>query len=151
MLAKSVKSFLDKQKVNYTVIPHPVTYAARDTSHACNVPEFSFAKSVIVRAGNKMVMLVIPASEKVNFNSLKKSLKEEDISLASEKDFAKQFPDCEVGAEAPFGCEMQVCVEKHLANNREIVCNGGTHSEAVKLAYQDFKKMVHPKEISITH
>lgn len=153
MLCKRLKEYLAQNNVQYTSIPHAIAYAAREVSHVSHIPERQLAKCVIVNAGNKMIMVVIPSSEVVNFDSLKKSLHETNAQLASEAEFTKAFPDCELGAMPPFGnlYNMDVYVEKDLAANKEIAFNAGTHEEIIKLAYQDFVKLVHPKVISVTH
>lgn len=153
MPVKKLQEYLQQNHVNYTSIPHSVAYAAKEISHVTHTPEKSLAKTVIVFAGTKMVMLVLPANEAINFDALKQSLHENDITLATEHEFAKKFKDCEVGAMPPFGnlYNMEVYVEEHLAKNKEIAFNGGTHTEIVKLAYQDYEKLVKPKKIAITH
>jgi Ala-tRNA(Pro) deacylase len=39
---------------------------------------------------------------------------------------------------------MPVYVAAHLAEEREIVFNAGTHSEVMQLAYADFEQLVQP-------
>lgn len=148
-----LKDYLNQHNVKYTSVTHPLAYAAREVSHICHISERQLAKTVMILAGKKLIMAVIPACDAVDFNCLRKSLHENDVALASEKDFIPLFPDCEVGAMPPFGnlYEVEVCVEKSLAKNDEIAFNAGTHTEVVKLAYKDFEKLVKPKVMSITH
>jgi Ala-tRNA(Pro) deacylase len=100
-----------------------------------------------------MVMLVLPSNEAVDFKTLRQALHENDVSLASEKEFSKLFPDCELGAMPPFGnlYNMEVYVEEHLAKNKDIAFNAGSHTEVIKLSYKDYEKLVHPRKITITH
>jgi len=148
-----LKNYLDANHVKYNSVVHSQAYSAKEVSHITNTPEGELAKTVIVNLGHKMVMLVLPSAETIDFKSLRKSLRATDVSLASEKEFSKVFPDCELGAMPPFGnlYNMEVYVDEHLANNREIACNAGTHSEVIRLSYKDFDKLVHPKKIAITH
>lgn len=153
MPTKKLKEFLIQNKIHYLSIAHPVAYAARETSHVSKISERALAKTVIVMAGNKTVMVVIPSNEAINFDSLKKSLKEPSIGLVPEDQFSKLFPDCELGAMPPFGnlYNIDVYVEKNLTKNKEIAFNAGSHTELIKMNYQDFEKLVHPTIITATH
>jgi Ala-tRNA(Pro) deacylase len=57
------------------------------------------------------------------------------------------FPNCECGAMPPFGnlYEMDVFVANELTQDEEIAFNAGSHSELVKLAYQEYERLVQPK------
>jgi len=153
MATHKVKAYLQQNKIHFSQIPHPLAYSARETSHVSQLSEKQFAKTVIIYIGNKLAMVVVPSNENVDFEALKKSLHNNDITLDSESDFSKNFPDCELGAMPPFGnlYGLDVYVEQHLANNKEIAFNAGSHTEMIKLAYQDFEKLVKPKVIAITH
>lgn len=152
MPVQKLKEFLTQNKVKFTAIDHPVAYATREISHVSHIPEYQFAKIVMVYAGKKLIMVVVPSSNAIDFQALRKSLKVNDVTLASEKDFSKLFPDCELGAMPPFGnlYNMDVYVDASLTHNIEIVFNSGTHTELVKIAYKDFAKLVNPKVINAT-
>ncbi len=153
MPGKKLKDYLNQNHVKYKTINHPLAYSAKEVSHCSHIPEKQLAKTVIVLAGNKLVMIVVPCTEVVNLMSLRKSLHENDVILASESDFQKAFPDCEIGAMPPFGniYNMEVYVDRSLAENKEIAFNAGTHTEVIRLSYKDFKNLVHPKEVVVIH
>jgi Ala-tRNA(Pro) deacylase len=44
--------------------------------------------------------------------------------------------------------EMDVYIDKKLTEDEDIAFNAGSHSELLKMHYQDFNKLVHPKVIS---
>jgi len=150
MASQKLREYLNQNQVSYTSIAHPIAYSTREISHLCHVSENQLAKSVMINVGNKLAMVVLPASFIVDFEKLKKSLHETNVSLATETEFNAIFSDCELGAMPPFGnlYNVEVYVEKSLGNNREIVFNAGTHTEVIKLAYQDFLALVHPKVIT---
>ena len=66
--------------------------------------------------------------------------------LAKETDFADRFPDCEVGAEPPFGnlYGMPVFVDGSLTRNKEIAFSAGSHHELIRLAFEDLARLVQP-------
>lgn len=150
MPSEKLRDYLNQHQVKYTSIAHPLAYSAREISHLCHVSEHQLAKTVIIHVGDKIAMVVLPARYVLDFNKLKKAFHNVDVSLASETEFKQLFADCELGAMPPFGnlYNIDVYVEKNLANNKEIVFNAGTHTEVIKLSYEDFVKLVHPTVIT---
>ncbi|HBY58691.1 MAG TPA: deacylase, partial [Solibacterales bacterium] len=71
------------------------------------------------------------------------------VRLATEKELADLFPDCELGAMPPLGglFGMPVYVDSALGHIDSIAFNGGTHRDVVILSYADFVKMVKPKTV----
>jgi Ala-tRNA(Pro) deacylase len=146
MPAQKIKDFLTQHKIHYLSVSHPQAYATREISHLSNISERAFAKSVLIHAGNKTLMIVLPANERIEFDALKKILRENSVTLVPEEAFLTLFPDCEIGAMPPFGnlYNIQVYVDKTLSKNKEIAFNAGNHSELIKMNYQDFEKLVKP-------
>jgi Ala-tRNA(Pro) deacylase len=66
--------------------------------------------------------------------------------LAEESEFAPLFPDCEVGAQPPFGnlYGVRVYVDRRLTEDPEIVFRCGSHRETMRVAYTDFQRLVQP-------
>ena len=152
MPAKKLKAFLDENKVKYLSISHSPTYTAQEIAAAAHVPGKELAKTVIIRVDGKMAMAVLPATQKIDFKQLKEALGAKSVELATEKEFADSFPECEPGAMPPFGnlYEMEVYVADSLAEDDEIAFNAGSHTELFRLAYQDFEKLVNPRVMSFT-
>jgi len=96
-------------------------------------------------------MVVIPATEHINFSDLKEWTGSKEVDLAKESEFKSKFPECEVGAMPPFGnlYEMPVLVSSSLIGLRDIAFNAGSHSELVKMSYADFARLVKPKVITM--
>ena len=98
-----VMQFLDKSSVNYELTEHLPTFTAQRMAAAEHEPGRFVAKPVIVKADGKFIMCVLSACYKIDLRALKKSLGAKSVELADEKDLAALFPDCEIGAEPPFG------------------------------------------------
>ena len=152
MPVKKLKDYLDKNKVKYIAISHSPKYTAQEIAASAHVPGKELAKTVIVKVDGAMAMTVMPAPEKIDFGALKKALGAKSVELASEQEFADNFPQCEPGAMPPFGnlYDMDVYVAEHLAEDEEIVFNAGSHTELFRLAYSDFEKLVQPKKMRFT-
>ena len=146
MKGEKLKNFLDENNIHYEVINHPLAYSAQMTAHAAHVPGREMAKTVIVKVRGEMTMVVLTANQRVNLTLLKNVYRTNDVGLAKEDDFIAAFPDCELGAMPPFGnlYDMDEIVSEELAKDEEIVFNAGTHTELIKMKFEDFKKLVNP-------
>jgi Ala-tRNA(Pro) deacylase len=109
------------------------------------------AKTVIVKVDGRMAMAVLPASERVDLETLRAATGAARVSLATEQEFRTLFPDCEPGAMPPFGnlYGMDVFVAPHLADDPEIAFNAGTHTELIRLPFHDFARLVQPKILEV--
>ena len=146
-VSERLKAFLDSSKVGYSVVKHPVVYTAQEIAAAQHVPGRQLAKSVLVKTDHGPVLAVLSAVELIDLKKLKALLKTKSLSIAKEADIKQQFPDVEVGAMSPFGnlYQVPVAVDRGLGESQEVVFNAGTHTETVKMRYQDFAALVKPK------
>ena len=151
MPAQTLKKYLDSNHVKYTIITHSPEYTAQEIAASAHIPGKDLAKTVIVKIDGDFAMAVLPASMHVSLKSLKKASGAGDAEIASEAEFEKLFPDCELGAMPPFGnlYDMPVFAAKELTEDEEIAFSAGTHSELVQLSYRDFDRLVHPTVVSL--
>ena len=146
MPIKKVKDYLDNNNIKYVIISHSPAYTSLEVAASAHVPGNLLAKTVMVKIDGRMTMVVLPSSYKIDFNLLKELTTAKKIELADEDEFKSMFPNCEVGAMPPFGnlYKMEVYVAESLTKGEEIAFAAGSHSELIKLAYNDFKKLVKP-------
>ena len=151
-IAKMTKEFLDKNDVKYLIISHSRAYTAQEIAASTHIPGKELAKSIMVKIDGDLAMIVLPASYKINFDMLNSVLGKKEINLATEDDFKPVFPDCEIGAMPPFGnlYGVPVYMAKSLDDDIEIAFNAGTHTEVIRLAMDDYKRLVNPKTIKIS-
>ena len=149
MPVRKLKDFLDSHHVKYVTISHSPAYTAQEIAASAHIPGKELAKTVMVKIDGKMAMAVLPASYKVDFDLLKEVAGASSAELASEEEFKDMFPECEVGAMPPFGnlYEMEVFVAESLAEDEEIAFNAGSHTELIRLTYEDFERLVKPKVV----
>jgi len=147
MPLRKLKEYLDGNKIKYVTISHSSAFTAQEIAASAHIPGKKLAKTVLIKVDGKMAMAVLPASDKVDFDLLKETIGNENIRLAYEQEFMDKFPDCEIGAMPPFGSlyGMDVYVSKSLTEDEEIAFNACTHSELIKMSYNDFKNLVNPK------
>ena len=146
-VSETLRKFLASSKIRYTVARHPVAYTAQEIAAAQHVPGRQLAKSVLVKTERGAVLAVLPAIHLIDLKKLKAALGAKQLTIAKETDIKRQFPDIEVGAMSPFGnlYGVPVIVDRELGEAEEVVFNGGSHTETVKLRYRDFAALVHPK------
>jgi Ala-tRNA(Pro) deacylase len=147
-----MKQFLDKEKIKYISIIHSTAYTAQEVAALAHITGKEVAKTVIVDLDGKMAMAVLPANRKIVLQDLREVTGCDEVKFASEDEFKQRFPDCETGAMPPFGnlYGMEVFVAESLTENDEITFNAGSHTEAIKMAYKDFERLVLPKVVSFT-
>jgi Ala-tRNA(Pro) deacylase len=147
MPVTTLRKFLDGHNIKYVIITHSTAYTAQGVAASAHVSGKELAKTVMVKIDGKMSMAVLPAPKKADLNVLKKAMGAQSLELANEGEFQDLFPDCELGAMPPFGnlYDIPVYVSEALTKDKEIAFNAGTHRELVKLAYQDYEKLVKPR------
>lgn len=139
-------SFLDDHHVKYVVIRHSRAFTAQEVAASAHIPGREVAKTVIVKINGKLAMAVLPATSNVDFDLLQSALRTDKVELATEADFRDVFPDCDVGAMPPFGnlYDVPVYVAEVLTEDEEIAFNAGSHTELLRMRYDDFERLVEP-------
>jgi Ala-tRNA(Pro) deacylase len=147
MPIQKLKEFLDSHGIKYVVISHSVAYTAQGVAALTHISGKELAKTVIVKIDGTLAMAVLPASLHVDLSQLKAAAGAKIAELASEGEFKEQFPDCETGAMPPFGnlYSMPVFADESLVREKEIAFNAGSHRELLRLAWEDFVRLVEPK------
>lgn len=125
---------------------HPPAYTTQDVAAAQKVKGKQVAKVVMGVADTQVVMLVLPASSRIDFQKLKGALGRQEVRLAKEEEFRGLFPDCDTGAMPPFGnlYNVPVYVDRALTDDLEIVFQAGSHRDTIKLAYKDYTQLAQP-------
>jgi Ala-tRNA(Pro) deacylase len=152
MILKNLRDFLDQRRVRYVVMSHSPAYTAQETAQAAHVHGDQFAKTTIVKLDGKLAMAVLPAPQKVDLKLLAAVARAARCELANESEFRGRFPDCEVGAMPPFGnlYDMPVYVEEALQREKDIAFNAGSHTELVKMTFDDFESLAKPRVARIS-
>jgi len=151
MPVQKLKEYLDRHGIKYVTITHSPAYTAQTIAAAAHIPGKDLAKKVMVALDEHLAMAVLPSSVMVDLERLREAAGAEKARLATEAEFKGLFPECEVGAMPPFGnlWDMEVYVDPMLAKDEDIAFNAGSHVELIKLAYQDFARLVRPRAIPL--
>ncbi len=146
-----LKDFLDDRKIKYVVISHSLAYTAAGIAAITHIPGKELAKTVIVKIDGQLGMALVSSPQHVDLAMLKDATGGKNVTLATEEEFKLRFPDCEVGAMPPFGnlYGMKVFADIGLSRDKEIAFNAGSHRELVRLAWDDFERLVQPRLVPL--
>jgi len=149
MSMSKIKKFLDTNKIKYVIIQHSPAYTAQEIAATAHISGKELAKTVMIKIDGKLAMAVLPASYKISFDQLKEALDVDDVKLAQEQEFMNKFPDCEVGAMPPFGnlYGLDVYVAESLSEDEEIAFNACSHTELIKMRFEDYEELTKPERI----
>ena len=152
MPVEKLRKFLDSHDVRYISISHSQAYDAQRIAALAHIPGKELAKTVIVKIDDKFAMAVLPASYRVHLGHLKVAVSASHVELATEAEVEKLFPDCEKGAMPPFGnlYDIDVYVAEQLTEDEEIAFSAGSHTELIRMAYEDFDRLVMPTITALT-
>jgi Ala-tRNA(Pro) deacylase len=145
LMPERLESHLEQNHVTYSLILHEPTPSAQVAASLMHLPGKTVAKSVALCAGERVLLAVLPASCRINFEKLS-AIVGQRVQLLEQEKCNEEFPDCETGAIPPFGelYGVPVILDAALAEDREIVFSAGTLSESVRMAKSDFVRLVRP-------
>ena len=145
-IPKQLINCLDQNKVQYEILHHSEAVTAQRIAQAEHVKGRHQAKVVMVKSGDQHLIVVLPADHHIDLEKIEKAIGK-PVSLGKENDFKSLFPDSAIGAMPPFGnlYGLPTYVDKHLAEQDYIVFEAGTHTDAIKMSYSDYEKIVKPK------
>ena len=142
----TVQEFLRRGNVAYAVFQHLPAFTAQEEAAVTHVPGRDWAKAVVCFADGEPIQAVVAADREVDLERLRRLAGAEEVRLASEAELDWLYPDCERGAMPPFGplYRQRVFVDEGLTREQEIVFNGGTHTDAICMRYDDFAALTWP-------
>jgi Ala-tRNA(Pro) deacylase len=152
MIPEPIQHYLQQQHVPFLRHWHPRAVTAQELAQALHVTGYRVAKSVIVRAADQQLWIcVIPAAATLDFDKVREALGTPEARLATEDEFADLFPECELGAEPPFGhlYGLPVLMDESLGEAEDLLLRAGSHEEALEVHASDFLNLESPRKASI--
>jgi Ala-tRNA(Pro) deacylase len=142
----SIERFLSDHHVSYTPVHHAPAYTAQEEAAATHTPGRAWAKTVVCLADQVPILVVLPADMLLDEGQLREVTGASAVRLATEREFAELYPGCELGAMPPLGplYAQRVYVDEALSDDPEIIFHAGTHTDAVRMRYDDFVSLVQP-------
>jgi Ala-tRNA(Pro) deacylase len=131
----------------FETLPHREVYTAQGVAAAVHVSGWLLAKVLVVRApGEGPVMVVLPASCRLDLAALARVLDKPSVLLVPEEEMKALFPDCETGAMPPFGglYGLPTYVDACFPKAGEFDFQAGNHHEVVRMRYSEYERLARP-------
>ena len=115
--------YLSSAGVDFTVMHHEEYYTAQEEAAAQGLSGHVFAKTVVVCAGDERAAGA-PRLASVDLERVEQILNTDARMVTGQ--MKSLFPDCEVGAEPPFGSQfgLRTLVDEHLAQQERTSPSG---------------------------
>ena len=151
MGSNQVHALLDEHGVEYEVHDHEWVVDANRLAEAEDVTGWDVAKPVLLAIGSELAMVVVPAAVHVDLEKAGEVLGHAEVRLATEDEFTERFPDCDPGAEPPFGglYGVPVFLDETLRARQRIVCRDGSHTQSLSLSMADYVRVVQPEIVDV--
>ncbi len=146
-LSSRLKEFLRQERVSYQVLTHPVSkFSALDKANEFHISGKEMLKSIVLWVDGKYVMCIVPAVYKLDLDKFREISKAQEVRLVKEDELPKLFPDCELGAESPFGhlYGMSAYCDKLITEDENVIFNGGSHEDLIQMNLKDFLRLEKP-------
>jgi Ala-tRNA(Pro) deacylase len=142
----AILEYVSNRGCPYTSLMHPRAYTAQEEAAVTHTPGHEWAKTIVCFCDEQPVLVVVGADRRLDLERLRTAAGATSARLATEREFAGLYPECEVGAMPPFGplFGQRVFVDRRLADCREITFNAGTHTDGMRMDYATFAELVRP-------
>lgn len=138
-IATTVRDYLDEAGVRYELVHHAYAPNSRTAAHAAHVPPDQLAKPVMLEDEKGYLMAVVPASRRVELESLQRQLGRR-LVLATEHELQDLFIDCTKGAVPAVGQAygLDVIWDECLAQCADVYFEAGDHTDLVHMSGKEF-------------
>ena len=138
-----LRSFLDHHHVRFEPVPHSRTFEMARAARAAHVSGKNVAKGVMVKSDGDYVLAVMPASRKLDMDSLGRFLGTK-VTLASEAEAARRFPDCEFGAIPALGeaYGLDTVIDDDMLGDKDVFFEGGDHRTLVAVDAAGWRRLI---------
>jgi Ala-tRNA(Pro) deacylase len=147
-----IKEYLLHNDVSYAHRTHCAPFTAKEVSDRSHLPGTAFTRTVVLDAGKRLIMAVLPADRFVNLDVLKKHAGCDKLSIASEKERIKAFPGFDPDGIPPFGklFGLPLYADSALSKRAEIEFNAGTNVDTIRMTYASFVNLENPMVLSFS-
>jgi Ala-tRNA(Pro) deacylase len=149
----NVQQFLRQRDIAFRLLDHEPVYGAQSVAQAVHVSGEQVAKAVLLKAGGHYALALLPATHTIDLETAARALGVKKAELASEKQCGELFADCELGALPPFGSQygVKTLMDRSLSEDEEILFEGNTHHEAIRMRLKDFTALEEPVVARFSH
>jgi Ala-tRNA(Pro) deacylase len=134
-----VTEHLEQRGSAFEVLAHRQAYTSIEEARTLGVDAGEVLKTLAVRTGPSYVLVVIPASCRLDMHLVREALGDNHARLATEEELGRDFVDYELGALPPLGALVgaNVYVDPEVLGHDAVVFAAGSQSESVKMQTQE--------------
>jgi Ala-tRNA(Pro) deacylase len=142
--------FLAEHQIVFETIYHPPAFTAQKRAKYLHVPGKQVAKAVLLAGPEEFFLAILPATAHVDTDVLARVLGG-SVRIASDREVATMFRDCEWGVVPPFGTlyGLSTVIDASLDRDSLLVFEGHTHAEAIRMRCRDYEKLERPVRLAI--
>jgi Ala-tRNA(Pro) deacylase len=144
-------AWLNGSGVSFTVLRHEPVFTSEQAAAVRGTPLASGAKALVVKAGEKFLLFVLPADRKLDSRKAREALRVKALRFAS-KEEVQNLTGLQPGSIPPFGSlfGLQTYCDLALGDNASINFNAGDHAISIQMTFSDFVSLEKPQMLSIT-
>ena len=142
-VAMSLRAFFDAHPLAYDAIHHDHAESSQRAAAAAGQPGDKVAKCVLLRDEEGYLLAVLPATHRLHLGQLHRWLNR-SLGLATEREVAQLFEDCEIGAIPPTGLlyDVDTVVDESLLAQSDVYFEAGDHGQLIHMRMPDFRKLL---------
>src|SRR5205807_4593160 len=146
-----IESWLKQSGVPFTVLHHEPVFTSEQAAAVRGAGLASGAKALVVKAGEKFVLIVLPADRKLDSKKAREAFGAKALRFASKAE-VEQLTGLQPGSIPPFGrlFNLPTYCDPALADNPSINFNAGDHTISVQMAYSDYISVERPLFQAVT-
>jgi Ala-tRNA(Pro) deacylase len=144
-------AWLEQAGVTFGVLRHEPVFTSEQAAAVRGTPLSSGAKALVLKAGDRFVLAVLPADRKLDSKKAARALGGKGLRFASREE-VEQLTGLQPGAIPPFGSLFGLATycDPALAANASINFNAGAHDVSVQMSYEDYVRAEKPTLAGIT-
>jgi HD-like signal output (HDOD) protein/prolyl-tRNA editing enzyme YbaK/EbsC (Cys-tRNA(Pro) deacylase) len=136
----TVRRYLDKQDVQYSIISCPVDEQGRWQGDIGDISPFRVARAMILKDISGLVMAVLPITHRLKLDALNRQLHRK-LKPADESDYRGVFADCSPGILPALGeaYNFETVIDDSLLDQDFVYVASGNAGELVRITGEDFQ------------
>lgn len=150
-LSKTVQQYLQKSNVPFEAVEHKIVFTAYDLAATLKEKLEGIGKTLLIKADNGFVLVLLPASRRLDLAKLKNALGARKLSIVSEKEMIAKFK-VKAGGLTSFGAlhKAEVFVDFSLLRASKVLVAAGSFTDHVRMKARDFVKLENAKTGNIS-
>ena len=136
---RTVRAYLHERGVAFDVFLHPRAISGIGEARSIGVEADEVLKTIVVDTAHGHVLLVLPASRKLDMSLVHEALGDHHAKLADEAEIAREYPGFELAAIPPLGSLLgrPVFVDASVFEHATVIFAAGIQTESLQVRTQD--------------